>query len=198
MSVCNHDCIRCPFEDCINNDITWDELQASRVRDRAIVAKADAEFLASLANLNRPMTSAERQRKHYILHGEEVREKARLYHQKNIEKRREYFRKYYAAHREANRARRSQNRRDMDPVDKNALLEHERQIRKSRTELNRPKQAAIRHYRQSLGLSQTEFGAPLGVMGYTVSKWESGHSTAPWERLYEVYPDLQMLSRKER
>ncbi len=39
MSSCNMDCFRCPFDDCINDELTYQEIKQSEDLDREISGK---------------------------------------------------------------------------------------------------------------------------------------------------------------
>ena len=81
MSVCNVDCFRCPFDDCINDELTYQDIKQSKEIDKAVVVVSD---------------QLERKRK-----------ASREYYCRNREKRREYMRNY----RESNREKINANRR---------------------------------------------------------------------------------------
>lgn len=144
--VCNKDCEHCPYPDCINDALDYDDYVAS--------AKMEKEFIF-------PKTAKQKK----------VAAQQKAYREANRERLVAQWKAYYEANRERIAAR-----------------------QKSYREANRDRFAAqrkIQTYRQSIGLSQRAFAAPLGVTPACVSNWEHGSSPANWPLLQSVYPDLR-------
>lgn len=78
------DCFRCPFDDCINDELTYQEIKQSEVRDKEINKK--------------PKSNSGKRKK-----------RVRTYTAEQLERRREYYRKYYREHREEINAKRRAN-----------------------------------------------------------------------------------------
>lgn len=58
-------------------------------------------------------------------------------------------------------------------------------------ELYADEQKPIAEARKSRGWSQGQVAAMLGVSHQTVSHWEHGRMKAPWNKLYEIMPELK-------
>ena len=52
-------------------------------------------------------------------------------------------------------------------------------------------QKIIRTVRKARGWSQKQLGEMLGVSLQYVCHWEKGRAPAPWDRLYEIMPELK-------
>lgn len=62
-------------------------------------------------------------------------------------------------------------------------------------ELYADEQKPIAEARKTRGWSQRQVAAVLGVSNQTVSHWEHGRMKAPWDKLYEIMPELKEVHR---
>lgn len=89
--MCNKDCFNCVFSDCINDEISNDDLTA-------------LEEIEKIVGLIKPKKKSgytkERKRQYYYEHKDKFREYKRKYYQENKERLEAYQKEYTAKHRQ--------------------------------------------------------------------------------------------------
>ena len=185
-TICNRDCEHCPYPDCICDSMSYEEYRAAVKADREAAREERRRRIIA-----QPVhTEAERLRKYRALNPEKVRKYNREYRQKNKEKVAERNRAWRNAHREEISAKRRELIKEFPDYGEH-IRESQKQLRKRNRDRYGESQKVIRVFRQSLQLTQAAFGEKLGVRFYTVNKWEHGVLRAPWERIYEVFPEMR-------
>ena len=71
------------------------------------------------------------------------------------------------------------------------IREKSKRLREANMERYADEQQVIRTARKARGWTQKDLGAMLGYSLQYVCHWEKGRSPAPWEKLYEVMPELK-------
>ena len=175
MAICNKDCLHCPYPDCINDDLDYEDYKAAAELEREIILPRTAKqrkvatYQKAYREANREKVAA-RKKAYY----EANREKVATYQKAYREANREKVATYQKAYREANR-------------------EKVATYQKAYYEANREKVAAqqkIRDRRLAEGYTQRDLARLIGVTQPTVARWETCVVPADWDKLRSIFPDI--------
>lgn len=189
--VCNKDCEHCPYPDCINDTLDYEDYVASaRIEEEIIFPKTAKQNRIAAQHkayreANREKLAAQN-KSYYEANREKIKAYQKAYRETNPERIKAHYKAYY----EANRENFAAQHKAYYEANREKIEAHH----KAYYEANRGKLAAqqkIKNYRQSIGLSQRDFAAPLGVTPTCVGRWENGKVPANWPLMQSVYPDLR-------
>jgi len=139
----------------------------------AEMALADAEIEASFCISNEEIRNSREMDRSVVLDQMEPKKR------KIAEAQRQY--------REANKAKIAEGKRQYREANKAKIAEAQRQYREANKAKIAEGKRAIRELRKSLGMSQKQFGAMLGVTQVTVSNWERINAPENWQEICETY-----------
>lgn len=124
-AVCNRDCFNCPFDDCVVDDYTYDEVVEARERDKEYA-------LTEMDNSTREKVkkNTEYLREYYQKNKDKIREYNRWYCEEHKDEMREYYRKYAQENKEAIKA----YKREYYQKNREARKEYQREYRRRRKE----------------------------------------------------------------
>lgn len=128
-AVCNRDCFNCPFDDCVVDDYTYDEVVEARERDKEYA-------LTEMDNSTREKVkkNTEYLREYYQKNKDKKSEYNRWYREEHKDEMREYYCKYRQEHKEAIQAYQREYQRKYRQEHKEELNAYQREYRRRRKE----------------------------------------------------------------
>ena len=103
MSICDKDCLHCPYPDCINDEMDAEDWRQAReieeyVRPKTAAERAIAAKKREYREANRESIAAKK-REYYEANRESIAAKQREYYEANRERYNDYMRRYMAERR---------------------------------------------------------------------------------------------------
>ena len=99
--ICNKDCLHCPYPDCINDDLDYEDFKAAAQIEREIILPRTAK----------QRKVATYQKAYYEANREKVAAQQKAYREANREKVAAYQKAYYEANREKGAAQQKANQK---------------------------------------------------------------------------------------
>lgn len=99
---CDKNCFACPYEDCIYDDLTYEDYKAER----------EIDLLSGAVELKTPPNIRAARRKYYEENKEKVAAAQRKYYEENIDDLKAYKRAWYQSNKERLRIKRQEKRRE--------------------------------------------------------------------------------------
>lgn len=167
--VCDKNCEKCPFPDCINDEMDLEDYEASAARDRLLCVK-----------VSRGKPLSDRGKQYYRQNREKCLAYSKAYYMTNKLKIRSYQKEYYLKNHERILLRQRR---------------YDRTVRRSNPIWRAPNIDALRcliYARVKRGLSQSALGKMVGVSQITISNWERGiFGIAHMDKLIDAMPELK-------
>jgi len=110
--ICDRDCFHCQYSDCVNDDLTAEELKLSNIRDKKSDVTLSDDYRTRWAQLN-PVRNRENKQNHYQNNKDRYKLQHQIYYQLHKEELNRKRKERYEVNREYELGRQKEYRANM-------------------------------------------------------------------------------------